>query len=349
MKKTILKQIIYIYVLMTLVLLTTVVSYTFQFIEGDWRIIIFNILRITIIAFIVTFIIFVSYTRKLVSPIKRLTKIATKVNVENMDIPIISTDENEVGELAHQFREMSLNLKQSFEEINLQKEELKAAEEYKRNLISNVSHELKTPLTTIKGFVETLMEDASLEQYHYLGIVHRNTERLISIINDLLNLSKLEQATELIKQEINMKSFINKIERIFIEEWRKHHIGFTFETDCENITFYADEFMLEQVFINLLDNAIKYAGKGLIKISARKQDDKLIIIVSDEGIGIPRKHLRRIFERFYVVDKSRSKRIGGTGLGLSIVKHIIILHGGEITVESEEYKGTSFIITLPIS
>ena len=133
---------------------------------------------------------------------------------------------------------------------------------------------------------------------------------------------------------------------MFAQVFQKNNMEFILNMSTEDY-LYADEFMLEQVFINLTDNAVKYAGKGKITISVKKKYSKFIFIFSDEGIGIPEKHIKRIFERFYVVDKSRSKRIGGTGLGLSIVKHIILLHGGEITVQSEENMGTKFIFTIP--
>jgi len=445
MKKTIFNQIVKVYIIMSFVMLITIGLYTVQYIEGEWEVILINIFRIVAITFIATLLIFMGFIHKIVEPIKHLTKIATRVNVENMDIPIIRTEHDEIGELAEQFRAMSLNLKLSFEEISTQKEilnsisnsihqaiwmvdentrikmaninfealigtieykdkfllqlmrnheiiklfndtisekthinreieyqkkiylctstylknngyvvftlldisDLKSVEKFKKDLVSNVSHELKTPLTTIKGFIETLMEDANLEQIHYLEIVNRNTDRLIAIINDLLSLSKLEQTTEVIKNEINMRHFFNKIEKIFVEEWKKQHIELVF--DIDNFKFYADEFMLEQVFVNLIDNSIKYAEKGKIKVSANLSKDKIIFIVADQGIGIPKKHLNRIFERFYVVDKSRSKRLGGTGLGLAIVKHIVNLHNGEISVESEENKGTKFEIGFPRS
>jgi two-component system phosphate regulon sensor histidine kinase PhoR len=432
---------------MTLAMLITIGVYAFQYIEGEWYIILFDILRIVAIAFIATLIIFMIVTRKLVDPIKHLTRIATRVNVENMEIPIISAEENEIGELARQFRAMSTNLKQSFEEIHNQREilksitnsihqaiwmvdentriqmaninfeylvgtadykskflfdlmrnhdiinlfhdtvaekshinreiehlgkiylitstylktsrnvvftlldisDLKSIEEFKKDLISNVSHELKTPLTTIKGFVETMLEDAEPTHSHYLKIVNRNTDRLITIINDLLSLSKLEQTTQVIKQDIVLKTFLEKIEKIFLEEWKKQNIKFVFEVEEPEVVFFADEFMLEQVFVNLIDNSIKYSGTDTIKVTAGLLKNKIFFFVSDDGIGIPQKHHKRIFERFYVVDKSRTKRIGGTGLGLAIVKHIINLHQGEISVESEEEKGTKFLIWIPTS
>ncbi|MCL1826948.1 MAG: ATP-binding protein, partial [Candidatus Cloacimonetes bacterium] len=227
--------------------------------------------------------------------------------------------------------------------------DMKSIESFKKDIVSNVSHELKTPLTSIKGFVETLLTDATPEQIRYLQIVQRNTDRLITIVSDILSLSMLEQKKGIIRHEVNVSSFFQKLEKLFDDAGKKQNTKLIIKIIGDNFTFDADEFLLEQAFVNLIDNAIKYSEKGSVTVAGERILDKVVFEVSDEGIGIPKEHLNRIFERFYVVDKNRSKRLGGTGLGLSIVKHIVHLHYGEIEVQSEVNEGTSFILRLPAS
>ena len=229
---------------------------------------------------------------------------------------------------------------------------IKEAEKIKKDFISNVSHELRTPLTAIKGFVETLLESAKDVNKRYLEIIGRQTDRLINIVKDLLKLSELEDIEEgklgVSYSRVNLKEIVSNVLGIYEKEIKKKGLKSSFEIDENLPEFRADPFKLEQLFINLIENAIKYTEKGEIRISARKKDKSVLIEISDTGIGIARKHLSRIFERFYVVDKSRSRESGGTGLGLSIVKHIVQLHKGEIRIESILGKGTRFLMILPL-
>lgn len=228
---------------------------------------------------------------------------------------------------------------------------IKKVENIKRDLVANVSHELRTPLTAIKGYIETLEEEIPCEQFKYIETIKKNTERIIYIVDDLLNLVSLEDANaRLFVTEVNLCELVHQVVPTFKHKLEEKNLKIEVicEDDFPNIN--ADAFRLEQVFINLIDNAIKYSEKGTIRIELRKVDDETVkIIISDEGIGIPKEHQERIFERFYTVDKSRSRKYGGTWLGLSIVKHIILLHDGNIQVESEEGKGTKFIIHLPVN
>jgi two-component system phosphate regulon sensor histidine kinase PhoR len=194
------------------------------------------------------------------------------------------------------------------------------------------------------------MEDEEGTEYkRYLDIVQRHTERLINIVNDLLQLSELEQKGIIGNLEkIDLKDTVENVFRIFKQKAEKKNIRLILDTP-DSVFFYGDPFKLEQMFVNLIDNAIKYTESGNVTVSLNIWDKRVIINVSDTGIGIPERHLDRIFERFYVVDKSRSRRVGGTGLGLSIVKHIVLLHNGKIKVWSKRGKGTTFTITLPMS
>ncbi len=222
---------------------------------------------------------------------------------------------------------------------------IKKFEEIKRDFVRDASHELKTPLTAIKGFVETIENE--VKNKRYIEIIKRNIDRTINIINDLLTLSKLEEKRELEIEEFDFKDVLNSVLKIFEKKINEKGLKVFVNIEGEDTKILGDQFKIEQVLINLIDNAINYTDKGEIKIHFYKKDKKIVFEIEDTGIGIPKEHIERIFERFYTVDKSRSRKSGGTGLGLSIVKHIILLHKGEIEVESEVGKGTKFKITIP--
>lgn len=241
--------------------------------------------------------------------------------------------------------------------------EIKKLEILKKDLVANASHELRTPLTAIKGFVETLEDEVEGEHKRYVEIIHRHTNRLIALVNDLLTLSELEDRNQnLIINTVNIFKLINNVCIIFEEKLLTKKIEIITEVD-ENLYFDIDSFRIEQVLINLIDNSIKYGDNQqvLIKANLINKNEKLLqkfnlednyneyleIIVADKGNGIPDKDKTRIFERFYTVDKSRARTMGGTGLGLSIVKHIINLHKGEIIVENNNPSGCIMHIIIP--
>ncbi|HEX2967016.1 MAG TPA: ATP-binding protein [Syntrophorhabdaceae bacterium] len=227
--------------------------------------------------------------------------------------------------------------------------EIKKLEKIKTDFVLNVSHELRTPLTSIKGFVETIEAgELSEENRHFIEIIKRNTDRLINIINDLLLLSELQDTdAKLHVEKFEPAALIQQVLKIFEQRAMTKGLYIRLTVDPNTPAITGDPFKLEQVFINLIDNALKYVEKGGVAISVMQKDGRIVIELQDTGPGIPPEHLPRIFERFYVVDKSRSKKLGGTGLGLSIVKHIILLHNGTITAESKPGQGTTFVITLP--
>lgn len=229
--------------------------------------------------------------------------------------------------------------------------EFKRLEKIKKDFIVNLTHELKTPLTTIKGFVETIEEEIKeIDQKNYIEIIKRHTNRMNQMIQDLMLLSELEEKKkELEISEIDLETIIVNILKIFKERIKKKKLKLDIDIDPKLPKLPAERFKIEQLLINLLDNAVKYTEEGSISISAIKENDYLKLQIQDTGIGIPRKSLPRIFERFYVVNKSRSRKLGGTGLGLSIVKHIVQLHNGKIEVNSELDQGTTFTIFFPLS
>ncbi len=228
--------------------------------------------------------------------------------------------------------------------------EIKKLEQIKKDFITNVSHELRTPLSAIKGFVETLEDEIENRHKHYIEIIKRHTDRLINIVQDLLTLSKLEEKNiNLEIEEVDLKKITEDIIKIFEQKLKEKNLKLVLNIKEKNPLIKADPFQIEQMFINLIDNAIKYTEKGEIKINISQTERDIKIEIQDTGIGIPKEHLPRIFERFYVVDKSHSRKTGGTGLGLSIVKHIVLLHNGKIDVESTPNIGTKFTILLPIN
>ncbi len=229
--------------------------------------------------------------------------------------------------------------------------EIRKLETMRRDFVANVSHELKTPLTSIKGFVETLLDGAIDDKENsrqFLSIIQHHTDRLSSLIDDLLALSHIEsKEVALEKEKFKLRDHVDEIALGFKTQLKKRSILIRNEIPSD-LSIDADRARMGQVLINIIDNAIKFnKEKGFVSIAAREEGDNIEVIIEDSGIGIPENDVPRIFERFYRVDKARSRELGGTGLGLSIVKHIIDLHGGTIRVESVEGLGSKFRITLP--
>lgn len=232
--------------------------------------------------------------------------------------------------------------------------EVRLLEQMRSDFVANVSHELRTPLTSIKGYVETLLDgviDDTQTAHNFLNIINTETDRLTRLINDLLYLSMVETGrVEIAKKWINSQKLINRVIELLKPVSEKKNIIIESEVNLKAESILGNPDMLEQVLINLVDNAIKYSHDGgTVKIIIDSCEQGRAITIIDRGIGIPAESLARIFERFYRVDRGRSRRIGGTGLGLSIVKHIIERHRGQVQVESEEGSGTTFTIILPIT
>ncbi|MGQ3684865.1 MAG: two-component system histidine kinase PnpS [Candidatus Loosdrechtia sp.] len=230
--------------------------------------------------------------------------------------------------------------------------ELRKLENTRKEFVANVSHELRTPLASIKGYVETLLDNASLDQEpvkEFLAIIMKHTRRLDNLIKDILELSKLDSHD--LKIELRHLDIRPCLENIF-SHYKEHCIQKyqTFELTVPPSlpSLETNEYMLHQLLTNLLDNAIKYTpAGGNVHLKVVFTNGYFLFEVSDTGIGIPKEHIPRIFERFYRVDPARSREMGGTGLGLSIVKHIVNLHHGSVRVESTPGSGSKFIITLP--
>ncbi len=228
-------------------------------------------------------------------------------------------------------------------------------ETVRRDFVANVSHELKTPITSIKGFVETLLDGAVKnpeDAERFLKIVARQTDRLNAIIEDILTLSRMEDQTE--KDRIQLeKGKVKDILKSAVQlcELKAKEKGIAVDLSCDDaVMARMNGPLLEQAVVNLIDNAIKYSEAGKeVKVEANQGETEVLIHVRDQGCGIDKEHLPRIFERFYRVDKARSRKLGGTGLGLAIVKHITLAHGGNVTIESTPGQGSTFTIHLPVN
>lgn len=230
---------------------------------------------------------------------------------------------------------------------------LRQLEKIKTDFVANASHELRTPVAAIKGFAETLLDGAMEEKKlreRFIGIIDKEADRLIRLINDLLDLSSLEaKETEIEKQPTDVGQLLKDCITSLNNKAKERDIQITTDIPDNLPKVIANPDMLMQAFINLLDNAIKYTNLGgEVEVGAVVNDGYLMIKFKDTGIGIPKEDLPRIFERFYRVDKARSRDVGGTGLGLSIVKHIMEQHKGYIYVQSEVAKGSTFWLTLPL-
>jgi two-component system phosphate regulon sensor histidine kinase PhoR len=239
---------------------------------------------------------------------------------------------------------------------------IKKLENIRQDFVANVSHELRTPLTSIKGFVETLAGgavDDPAEARRFLGILSKQVDRISMIVNDLLSLSRIERDAEQKAIELS-EGAVADVLHAAIETCmaRAQLKNIAVECSCDpGISARIERTLLEQAVVNLIDNAINYSADGrrilvsaaYAAVSPEAPGGEVVISVRDEGVGIAPEHFGRLFERFYRVDKARSRKMGGTGLGLSIVKHTALAHGGRVGVESSPGKGSTFFIYLPRS
>ncbi len=235
-------------------------------------------------------------------------------------------------------------------EIRRQRGELEQAEELRREFSANVSHELKTPLQTISGCSELLAEGLVQEQdvTKFAGQIYGETQRMISLVDDIIKLSHLDEgAGDMVWEEVDLYVLAEKTRQALAEKAARYDV--TVSLRGIPVRIYGIPQLLSSILFNLLDNAIQYNRKGgAAEVEVLSDGQNAVLTVRDTGVGIPPEHQERIFERFYRVDKSRSKAAGGTGLGLSIVKHAVALHHGSIQVDSQPGQGTTMVVTLPL-
>ncbi|MCX6165712.1 MAG: ATP-binding protein, partial [Ignavibacteriae bacterium] len=297
------------------------------------------------------------YLRKQIQLVSKSDSISTENNYEekiselNKILEELSNKEklfkvnNEVYEL---YVDIILVIKRIINELNT----AKIFKINRNEFLGNVTHELRTPIFAIQLSLETLLDGAVNDENVNIDFLKRalnQTTRLTELVDDLIEISRLETDMKISKRYFEINRFIYDIKNELSELSKKRKIEIKIESEVSDKTrAFGDEERLKQVIINLIDNAIKYTNEdGEIKIGITKTEKDVLISVSDNGVGIPKDDLPRIFERFYRVDKTRSRDMGGSGLGLSIVKHILELHNSAIKVESDEGKGTRFEFNLP--
>ena len=228
---------------------------------------------------------------------------------------------------------------------------MKESENYRREFIGNVSHELKTPIFNIQGYVQTLLDgglhDNEINE-KYLIRTNKSVDRMINIVEDLETITRLEtEKSELDIRKVNIKSLVNDVFELLEMKAGSAEVKLSIKNESNSEFVLCDKDKIQQVFVNLISNSIKYGKKGgYTEVRFYDMNDKLLIEIADNGIGINQEHLARLFERFYRVDKNRSRKIGGTGLGLAIVKHIIEAHNQTINVRSTIDKGSTFSFIL---
>ncbi|MFF2285958.1 two-component system histidine kinase PnpS [Peribacillus butanolivorans] len=270
--------------------------------------------------------------------IKRQVKIPLAIERKHFEIygaPIIGTHDEWKGILL------------IFHDIT----ELKRLEQMRKDFVANVSHELRTPITSIKGFSETLLDGALKDEKtlkHFLSIILKESDRLQELIQELLNLSKMEQQEFVLKTGVvDITNVLGDIQEMLIGKLKEKEVSLEIKASSEPVFIEGESDRIKQVFINLITNALTYTPNGgWVTVNVTENEQTVDIVVQDSGIGIEEKELPRIFERFYRIDKARSRDSGGTGIGLAIVKHIIEVHKGKIKVESTPGSGTTFTVTL---
>ena len=278
------------------------------------------------------------FSQVITRPIAALTRVIQKMGKGDLSVRVPVRGSGELRRLSETFNTMS--------------EKLEMLDQSRNQFVSNASHELKTPLATMKIMLESIIYQPEMEEAlrtEFLTDINNEIDRLNTVISDLLTLVKMDtQGMRLNRQNMDLahllKDVVHKLEPI--AEKKEQTLTLKVSGDCP---MYADESKLTQVAYNIIENAIKYTQPGgQVKVTMEKVGRNVTVSVKDNGPGIPQKDQAHIFDRFYRVDKARSRETGGTGLGLSIVHQIVMLHGGEITVESQEGKGSLFRVELPV-
>ena len=295
-----------------------------------------------IIGFMILVIIIAWFLLKnwLTDPIQELTQAADDISKGDLSRRInINTGGVEIDNLATNMNQMAMTLDQDFRRI-------KRMEKVRSEFLGNVTHELKTPISSISGYIETLLEGAIKDENVNIGFLERaleNVKRLEELVTDLVEISRIETGELQMNYDyFNIYNLLNDIHKDSQQRNSNKNIKIQLEVPDKKLFIYGDKGRLEQVIDNLLSNSMRYTDQGHIRIKILRRDNELVFSIIDTGIGISRKSINRIFERFYRADKARDRRKGGTGLGLAISKHIIEAHGSNIYVDSLEGKGSTF-------
>ncbi|WP_170007210.1 sensor histidine kinase [Bacillus fonticola] len=279
-------------------------------------------------------------SRKLSAPLVEMERATRSIAKGNLETQVVVRSQDEAGSLGNAINDLS--------------GELKRYRDSRSEFFASISHELKTPVSYLKGYAEVLKEklyQTEEEKEQYLSIIEHEATRLSHLISDLFDLSKMEEGKfDLHKEWVNLSEMLERLNLKYSMIANKKGLGFKIKSDDPIPLLFADQKRLEEIFTNLLDNAIRHTDVGDVTLLVTKTHESTIrMTIKDTGHGIPEKELPFIFERFYRVEKSRSRQFGGTGLGLAIVSKLVELHNGQIEVESKEGKGTQFKLTFPIT
>lgn len=299
-----------------------------------------------LIGLIITALLSMLLAKAMVTPIVSLTKAAERVAGGDFSSKPVSAAQDEIGVLTRTFDGMADQLEKTLGD-------LKKSEEMRKQFVANVSHELRTPITSIRSYAETLLDSEDLPretEQQFLGVILNESDRMTNLVADLLTLSKFDAGSyEFHFARFSFERSLQDIYNATQLEAQKHEHDFTLEITSPLPEIVGDKARLEQVLINMVTNALKYTPDGgKITLCAGVSGKNVFASVRDNGIGIPEEDVDKVFDRFYRVDKARSRESGGTGLGLSIAKEIVSRHNGELTLESELGKGTVITMTLPV-
>jgi len=305
-----------------------------------------RILQAVLIGLVIAVAISLIISRALLSPIRGMTKAAEAMADGDFSRKISVESEDEIGILSKTFNDMA-------KQIETMLEELKNAEKLRREFVANVSHELRTPLTNIRSYAETISDDRAIPQEteeEFLRVIINESDRMTKIVQDLLELSRFDSgASELSIEEFSIEKSLRDVYAAIALDARKRDHVINLELEWKLPKVRGDRARIEQVLMNIMSNALKYTPDGgTIGIFSGTSYGNVWVRIEDTGVGIPKDDLVRVFDRFYRVDKARSRESGGTGLGLSIAKEIVTKHGGDITIKSTPGVGTAVTVTLPI-
>ncbi|MDR0491085.1 MAG: cell wall metabolism sensor histidine kinase WalK, partial [Oscillospiraceae bacterium] len=304
------------------------------------------ILQSLLIGVAISIVISLIMSRTLLSPIQGMTKAAEAMADGDFSSKIGIESGDEIGILAKTFNNMA-------SQIETMLHELKKSEKLRREFVANVSHELRTPLTSVRTYAETLFENKEITrdtEEEFLHVIINESDRMTKIVQDLLELSRFDSGDRKLDiEEFSIEQSVRDVHTAIALDAKKRGHLLSLELEWKMPMIKGDRARIEQVLMNIITNALKYTPDGgRIDIYTFRSRQNVSIKIEDTGIGIPKEDLERIFDRFYRVDKARSRESGGTGLGLSIAKEIITLHGGDIIIESEHGKGTSVTVVLPL-
>ncbi len=307
---------------------------------------------VAILAFVPAILVAAIIARRMSKLFGRIISFAGELAKGNFHARLPAEGKGEVATLSRRLNDAGAHLQSAVEQLDREHSELEKLERVRKDFVINVSHELRTPLASIQGYTETLIDgaiDDSANRMRFLGIIRKNAERLASLTADLLTLSRIELQRRNFEFDLHpvpemLAGAVDTVRPMAV----KKNLKLELRVDPECGQAYCDAEAVHQILINLLDNAIKYTPEGgSVLVSARPEENALVqISVRDSGIGIPPEDLPRLFERFYRVDKARSREMGGTGLGLAIVKHLVRAHGGEVIIQSVPNEGSTFSFAL---